>query len=142
MSDLPSVFHSNFGREIAGLTCSGLMEQRVLGLGPGRNLITSTVKKLNQSEFFTSLGYVIKGRAGTVDEEPLHEYMRTMRFITDFFSGARVGHDHSGGVETVRQQHSSRSCRDRPGVPLEVCGGFSPFHGRVDFGNQETETRV
>jgi hypothetical protein len=60
MSDLPSVFHTNFGREITGLASSGLMEQRVLGLGPNGNLITSTIKKLNQSEFFTSLGYTIR----------------------------------------------------------------------------------
>jgi hypothetical protein len=67
------------------------MEQRVLGLGPNGNLVTSAVKKLNQSEFFTSLGYVIKGRAGTVDEEPLQEYMRTLRFITDLgFPFSRV----------------------------------------------------
>jgi len=91
MSDLPSVFHTNFGREITGMASSGLMEQRVLGLGPNGNLITSTVKKLNQSEFFTSLGYIIRSRTGTVDEEPLQEYMRTMRFILDLgFPFAKV----------------------------------------------------
>ena len=120
-----------------GLANSGLMEQRVLGLGPNGNLMTSAVKKLNQSEIFTSLGYVIKGRAGTVDKEPLQEYMRTMRFRTDmtwvslFLGYTRIRHDHSGGVETVRKQYRSRSCRDRPGIPLKVCSGFSPFRGRA-----------
>jgi hypothetical protein len=91
MSDLPSVFHTNFGREITGLASSGLMEQRVLGLGPNGNLITSTVKKLNQSEFFTSLGYTIRSMKGTLDEEPLQEYMRTLRFILDLgFPFAKV----------------------------------------------------
>ena len=83
MPNLPSVFNTSFGRDITGLVDSGLMEQRVLGFGANGNLMTSTVKKLNQSEFFTSLGYIIKSRQGTVDEEPLHEYVRTLRFILD-----------------------------------------------------------
>jgi hypothetical protein len=130
-----------------GLAKSGLMEQRVLGLGPNGNLVTSAVKKLNQSEFFTSLGYVIKGRAGTVDEEPLQEYMRTLRFITDLgFPFSRVieldtiireGWKQSGNNIVV-----DRSCRDRPGIPLEVCSRFSPFRGRFNVGNQETKDRV
>jgi hypothetical protein len=57
MPNLPSVFNTSFGRDITGLVDSGLMEQRVLGFGANGNLMTSTVKKLNQSEFFTSLGY-------------------------------------------------------------------------------------
>jgi hypothetical protein len=147
ISDLPSVFHSNFVREITGLANSGLMEQRVLGLGPNGNLISSAVKKLNQSEFFTSLGYIIKGRAGTVDKEPLQEYMRTMRFITDLgFPFSRVL-ELDTIIREGWKQSGNNIVVDRAEIIQEfllrfICSGFSPFRGRFNVGNQETKNRV